>query len=285
MSITRRTIAILFHENQHKRRLSSYAVKFLADFWRQDGNRVLYLFGVRKFVPADLLLIHVDLSVVPEEYLEFASRYPIALNRRVKDVRKSVISTNLVKRGDAYSGRVIVKSDLNYGGHPEWTLQGPPSLWRRLLPISSTRNTAQDSGSRTPIEYRIYGSLAEVPTADFERADRVIEKFLPEREKTFFVVRHYQFLGDRSTCTRLFSMHPIVKDHTVVRIEDVDPHPEIVHARERLNFDYGKLDYVVHEGRPVLLDANKTTGADRTVSRHLNARRRHRADGIYSYFS
>jgi len=33
-----------------------------------------------------------------------------------------------------------------------------------------------------------------------------------------------------------------------------------------------------------LLDANKTTGADRVSSRELNARRRHRADGIYSYF-
>jgi hypothetical protein len=57
-----------------------------------------------------------------------------------------------------------------------------------------------------------------------------------------------------------------------------------VQARKRLNFDYGKFDYVVHDGQPVLLDANKTTGADRICTQELNARRRQRADGIYSYF-
>jgi hypothetical protein len=108
---------------------------------------------------------------------------------------------------------------------------------------------------------------------------------LPEKEENLFFVRHYEFLGDRSTCTRLAAMGPIVKDQTVIRVEEVDPHPEIVQARKRLNFDYGKFDYVVHNGRPVLLDANKTTGADQVFSRRLNARRRHRADGIYSYFA
>ena len=68
-------------------------------------------------------------------------------------------------------------------------------------------------------------------------------------------------------------------------IEEVDPHPEIVQMRKRLNFDYGKFDYVVHNGRAVLFDANKTTGADRVTTPRLNARRRHRADGIYSYFA
>src|SRR5438094_3657126 len=113
------TIAVLFHEKNRKRHLRSYAISFLAEFWRQDGHRVHFLFGTRKFVPADLILIHVDLSIVPDEYLDFASRYPIALNSDVKDIRKSQISTNLVKQGDVYSGKVIVKTDLNFGGSPE----------------------------------------------------------------------------------------------------------------------------------------------------------------------
>jgi len=32
-------------------------------------------------------------------------------------------------------------------------------------------------------------------------------------------------------------------------------------ARRKLGFDYGKFDYVVHEGRAHLLDANRTPGA------------------------
>jgi hypothetical protein len=285
MSVPRRTIAILFHENNQKRELSRYAVTFLAKFWRQDGSRVRYLFGIRKFVPADLLLIHVDLSVVPDGYLEFANRYPIVLNRGVKDIRKSQISTNLVKPGDPYSGKVIVKSDLNYGGYPEQILTRNPSPWVRLSPLRFVRDNGADSRLRIPFDYRIYDSLAEVPRACLERNDFVIEKFLPEREEDFFFVRHYEFLGDRSTCTRLAARDPIVKDQTVDHIEEVDPHPEIVQMRKRLNFDYGKFDYVVHNGRAVLLDANKTTGADRVTTPRLNARRRHRADGIYSYFA
>jgi len=285
MSVPRRTIAILFHENNRKRDLYSYAVTFLAEFWRQDGHRVHHLFGIRKFVPADLLLIHVDLSVVPDEYLEFASRYPIALNKAAKDIRKSLISTNLVRQGDRYSGQVIVKTDLNYGGSPERIMRRNPSLWRRLSPRRFVQDNTDGSGLKAPFDYRIYDSLAGLPPLVFERNDVVVEKFLPEQEGNFFFVRHYEFLGDCATCTRLAALDPIVKDQTVVRIEDVEPHPEIVQARESLNFDYGKFDYVVHNGRPVLLDANKTTGADRVSSRELNARRRHRANGIYSYFA
>jgi hypothetical protein len=259
-------------------------VTFLAEFWRQDGNRVHYLFGTRKFVPADILLVHVDLSVVPLEYLEFASRYPIVLNRDVKNIRKSRISTNLVKGGEPYSGKVIVKSDLNYGGSPERILRRSPSLWRRWWPGRYVRHDPDDSSFRLRFDYQIYNSLAEVPPALFERNDIVVEKFLPEKEENLFFVRHYEFLGDCATCTRLAASDPIVKDQTVVRIEEVDVHPEIVEAQNRLNFDYGKFDYVVHNGRPVLLDANKTTGADRVSSRQLDARRRHRANGIYSYF-
>ena len=285
MSLPRRTIAILFHENNRKRHLSSYAITFLAEFWLQDGNRVHYLFGTRKFVPADILLIHVDLSVVPDEYLEFASRYPIALNKAAKDIRKSLISVNLVRAGDSYSGKVIVKTDLNYGGSPERIMRRNSSLWRRLSPRRFVQDNTDGSGLKAPFDYRIYDSLAGLPPLVFERNDVVVEKFLPEQEGNFFFVRHYEFLGDCATCTRLAALDPIVKDQTVVRIEDVEPHPEIVQARESLNFDYGKLDYVVHNGRAVLLDANKTTGADRVSSRELNARRCYRANGIYSYFA
>ena len=190
----------------------------------------------------------------------FASRYPIALNLAAKDIRKSLISANLVRPGDPYSGKVIVKTDLNYGGSPEQIIKRNPPLWRRLSPRRLFRDNTDGSGFKAPFDYRIYDSLAELPPVVFERNDVVVEKFLPEQEENLFFVRHYEFLGDCATCTRLAALDPIVKDQTVVRIEDVEPHPEIVQARESLNFDYGKFDYVVHNGRAVLLDANKTTG-------------------------
>jgi hypothetical protein len=42
--------------------------------------------------------------------------------------------------------------------------------------------------------------------------------------------------------------------------------------RSRLGFDYGKFDYVMHEGRAVLLDANSTPGiSSRTEQLILSA--------------
>src|SRR5438034_3820789 len=172
MKMSPRTIGILFHEKNRKRHLSGYAITFLAEFWSQDGHRVHYLFGTRKFVPADLLLVHVDLSVVPDEYLEFASRYPIALNSDVKDIRKSQISTNLLKQDDVYSGKVIVKSDLNFGGSPERLLRRHRSPWRRLASCFVRAHTI-GTGLETHSKYRIYDRLTDVSPAVFERDDLV----------------------------------------------------------------------------------------------------------------
>jgi hypothetical protein len=115
-------IAILFHKGDRHYDLSRYMVHYLARRWRADGHEVINLFGVSRFEPADLILVHVNLSVVPGEYIEFASRYPIALNSGVRDIRKSTISRNLVRPGEGWDGPVIVKSDLNYAGLPERVL-------------------------------------------------------------------------------------------------------------------------------------------------------------------
>ena len=41
---------------------------------------------------------------------------------------------------------------------------------------------------------------------------------------------------------------------------------EIAEERRRLGFDYGKFDFVVHGGRPILLDANRTPGGSATLT-------------------
>jgi hypothetical protein len=42
-------------------------------------------------------------------------------------------------------------------------------------------------------------------------------------------------------------------DRTLVEVPD-----EIRAWRRKLGFDYGKLDFVIHEDKPVLIDANRT---------------------------
>jgi len=273
----KKKIAILCHENAGRRNPEKYAISLLADIWRQDGLDVFYVFGVKKFIPADLAIIHVDLSVVLDEYLEFAHRYPVVLNGKVKDIRKSFFSRNIVKKNDAYDGKVIVKSILNCAGSAErkfasWGVF--PFVKKYIRPLRFNK----------PTDYIIYDHRNDIPHKYFNSDHFVVEKFLPEMENDCYFVRCYHFLGSRGTCIRLKSNQPIVNSKTYQSMEFVEPHPEIIEQCERLQFDYGKFDYVIHDGRVVLLDVNKTTGTGRIVlDPKMEKLRRIRAAAIYSY--
>lgn len=287
---TPKRIVVLFHAGDRYHGPSTYIVDHLAGCWRHDGHAVTYLFGTRRFVPADLIFVHVNLSVVPEEYLEFASRYPIVVNGRIRDIRKSTTSRNLLRPGDSWGGRVIVKSDLNYAGEPEHTLRRNWlwhhfRLWREVATFAE-RVAGQQAPFRSWRDYLLFDRLADVPEPWFSNRHAVVERFRPEIENGLYHLRMYQFLGNRSSCSRLASPLPLVKAGTSVRVERIEPDAEIVAWRYRLGMDYGKLDYVVHDGEVVLLDVNKTTGASRHMDdAELRAVRRYQAEGLYGYFS
>ncbi len=290
MTSIKRRLAILFHERDRHRDLTSYTVLHLVPFWREMGHDVRFLFGTREKAAADLIFVHVDLSVVPDEYLEFAAGYPVAVNGRVKDIRKSTFSENLVRPDDAWEGPVIVKSDLNSAGRPERMQREPGWLKRhdRLQRALALMNQAvgRQPPFMTTSDYRIYERVAEVPRRCFRDRQVIVERFLPEVEAGCFHTRIFQFLGDRFSCSRLAATDPIVNVPSTIRMEEVEPHPEIVAWRRRLAMDYGKLDYGVVDGRVVLYDVNKTTGSARgDTTLGLVALRRDRAQGIESFFA
>ena len=265
----RRRIAILFHERQSEERLPLYAIHYLTEFWRADGLEVLHLFGVREFVPADVVIVHVDTSVVPGEYLEFARRYPAAINAGVGDIRKSTFSTLRVTRGSGYAGPVIVKSDLNYAGVPE-----------RL--VADSPDAPSPFGS--PSDYPVFGCIADVPTQFFESPAFIVERFVPERDNGRYHVRLLDFLGDRYTCVRVAAEHHVVGVASQIDYQTVMPPPELFDVRRRLNLDYGKIDYVMRGSTPIVLDVNKTMGAGNvTQPGDLRIMRGHRAAGIYAF--
>lgn len=280
-------IAVLFHE--FERNPAQFVVHQLAEFWREAGHQVIYLFGTRQFVPADLVLVHVNLSVVPVAYREFAGRFPVALNEQVLDIRKSTRSESLLGRGDAWSGPVIVKSDLNYGGLPEkamgksWLERRSP-LARRLR-AALERRFQRDGPFVNSSAYHVLPSLADVPPRWFSARDVVVEKFTPEMENDLYHLRICQVLGERWVCTRLASREPIIKAGNSISATDIEPHPMVDQWRRTLGLDYGKLDYVVVDDRPILLDVNKTTGATTAYrsAEELSARRRYLAEGIYAF--
>ncbi len=268
-----RKIAVLFHE-KHCGQTLNYLIHHYAEFWREDGHEVIFLFGTAQFIPADLVIVHVDLTIVPPDYLEFARRYPIVLNGHVTDIRKSTYSRLLVRPGDGYRGKVIVKSNYNFAGTPE-----------RTLGIALDPGGVSSSYFWSPADYQLYDTPEAVHPTLFNDPNVVVEKFQPEFADGLYYMRAMLFLGDHFTCTRFAAREPIVNGATEISSERVDPHPEMMQLARAMKFDYGKFDYVLHEGRPLLLDANKTTGGV-TASNDPKkvAGRRYRAEGLYAYF-
>jgi len=258
-------IAVIFHEHERKRNIRRFAIWHVARFWIKENIEPVFLFGTGKFVPAELALLHVDLTVVPEKYLEFSRLYPVVLNGEITDIRKSRFSKQKVRPGDGYEGPVIVKSELNYAGQPERKLSGH-SLSRLAFRIKCRFPSFRPEGLgmgpafASPQGYRIYHHANSVPADWFRRDDILVERFIPEIHRGLYGLRVYHFLGNRGVCMLRKARHPIVNTSTVVSREQVDVHPEIAALAKTLKFDFGKFDYVVHEGQPVLLDANKTPG-------------------------
>jgi hypothetical protein len=242
-------IAVLHAASDKPATVQNYSIATLSMLWQDAGHSVVHLFGSRSYRCADIAVVHVDLSVVPESYVALAHRYPVALNTRVTDVRKSQISRNLLQAQDTYVGPVIVKSNLNYGGVPEKQRR---SLWKKWSAFTRFAD---------PLDYPIYTSIAEVPGYYWQDPLLVVEKFLPECVDDFYFVRQSFFLGDRHRSWRLRSSRPVLRANSV--IDDVEiPTPEGIDTyRREIGLDYGKIDFVEHDGKITILDVNKTIGA------------------------
>ncbi len=268
-----RRIALLFHASDRGRE-DFYTVARMVPVWEADGHEVVRLFGTEAFVPADLVFVHVDLSDVPEAYLAFAARYPAAVNGRVRSIRKRAFSAHILGEDDPWEGPVIVKSDRNYGGMPE-ALRGLPRL------------DGQGTGApfASPAEYAVLAHRKEVPPWVFRSPDYVVQRFLPEVEDGLFHVRSYTFLGDWGECRRLGSEHPVVKAETKATTAPAPVDPRVEALRRDQGLDYGKIDYLYHQGELVVLDLNKTIGSrgpGRESNPHMASTRAARARGLYA---
>ena len=240
------TIVILTHEYDPYVR-GDYLLKRLSQHWQHSGHEVLVAVGLERLPKADLAVLHVDLSVVPDDYLAALRQFPRVLNGRVVDIRKRRVSKNLLSPRHRWKGAVVVKSDLNCGGLPEWAA-------RRAGVVG-----LHDAPSEYPgADYTILPSMKAVEARVWNDPTRVVERFLPERDPRGYWLRTWVFLGPVERCTRYLSRTPIVKGRSIEDREPV-PVPRPLRAeRLRLGFDYGKFDFVLHQGKVVLFDANRT---------------------------
>lgn len=246
-------IVILLHESVTSKKMETYSISRYIEYWEREGHIITVLCGTKKFIPADILFMHVDLTVIPKEYFEFAKQYPIVINGDVHDIRKSVCSQLVLDHDTDYTGPVIVKTELNSFGRQEQKLS---KNWISRLLMKKTMLK----------EYKIYNNYKEVPKKIVDNPHLVIEKFLPEKNGEKYSMRTYVFLGDKEKWTKVTSKDPIIKGANAIEIEQIPPEPKIIELRKKMKFDYGKFDYIMHNGEPILFDANKTIG--RAINRN-----------------
>ena len=263
-------VAILVHRHAPLDR-HGYWLKAIAELWQQNGVEVTVTDDPRRRVEAELAILHVDLTVVPKDYLAWAERFAVTINGAVADISKRAISRHLVRRGDGYDGPVIVKTDRNCGGDPELRLASSRRATGRagdvvggvLDWLDEKRRRRQRrrryGGSRPYRDYRVFASPAEVPAAVWGDDELVVERFMAERRDGHYCVRTWLFLGDRDRHALFWSQDPVIKGHNIVGFERLGDVPAALRQRRReLGFDFGKFDYVMVDGQPALFDANRT---------------------------
>ena len=127
--------------------------------------------------------------------------------------------------------------------------------------------------------------MAMVPALVWLDPYLLVEKFVPERVDVRYAVRTYHCFGEHESCFLLTSPHPLVKSGPETETQELEPDPRLRTIRRGLGLDYGKIDYVLVDDTPVILDVNKTVG----LSRHfvddpiVAQARRERARAIHEY--
>lgn len=233
----------------------NYFLHEISRVWEQQGARVSVQRGPGPKIDADICILHVDLTVVPDEYIEFVRAYPICLNSGVSNISKRAVSENLVTHAKAYAGPVIVKSNLNCGGYPEDRLANSEWARRGLGKMQIWRRPRM----KAVPGYRIFASASEVPANVWTNPRLVVERFLPEIRDGKYCLRTWVFLGDRETNSLSYAADPVVKSQNILHRETgVEVPEELRRMRRQLGFDYGKFDYAIVDGRVVLYDANRT---------------------------
>ena len=235
---------------------SMYMLYPLLQCWQDQGIRITT--GPVTRLDADIGLLHINNTwIAPEVLPSNPKQHPI-INGSVLDISKRRISRHILAENSNYNGPVIIKTNANYFGKREF----------QKLPARSLKLLRQKLGKYLPWQYMhelppnsypVLESISQVPEWIWRRDDLVVECFQPEIENGEYVLRMWMFLGDRHYGAKLYSNEPIVKVDNINRYEYLESVPDkLQRIRRELRMDYGKLDYVMINGEPVLLDANTT---------------------------
>jgi hypothetical protein len=145
-------IGILHHAGSRLLR-RGYLIELMADEWAARGAEVVDIVGIETAVPVDVLLLHVDLSIVPDEYLHFAKSYSSVINLEAVDIRKTSYLDDLVGAESDWDGPVIVKSNFNpagWGASPDSAPDGSSKRDSSKGRLRGVSRSSFDSGTKIP---------------------------------------------------------------------------------------------------------------------------------------
>lgn len=246
----------------------------LAAIWEQRGIQTIFADHFRS--EADIGILHLDRTVIETRDIPPVPAGLKVMNLTIRDISKRRYSSLIIGQDSDWDGPVIIKTDLNHFGLREREGKKPGWLMRRRLRLAQTDwKRARLLPDRT---YPVLESVREVPGWVWRDKSYIVERFIPERENGQYVLRGAVFFGKRHYAYRVFSPDHMVKTGTMTGHEFLtEAPPEVQAFRQANGFDFAKIDYVEHEGRPVILDANKTPTID---SRPDSPRLLHLADGL-----
>ncbi|MBN2169131.1 MAG: hypothetical protein JW738_07790 [Actinobacteria bacterium] len=257
-----------------------YLISHLASYWELAGHQITM--GLADNIDTDIGILHIDLTRIDKESLPKNPFHRPFLNGRVLDISKSRFSTLKLLPRDNWDGPVIIKSIFNFYGDPEWrnNSHGFPERIRRKLSKKSWRLARR----LPPHKYPVLSKLSDVPGWVWENPELIVERFMPERERGFYCMRGWLFFGKRGYTYKMLSENSVVKAGNITEYRLLgDPPPELEEFREANGFDFGKFDYVEHDGRPILLDINKTPTIVSSVSSGVKTRMQYLAEGLLDF--
>ena len=279
-------IAVITHEIDEFKD-SNYLLSHLSRVWQRDGVKIVIVKGVNQELPAaDLAILHTDITAVNEDYIRIFSHYPLVINSSVRDISKTVFSDLIVAKNDGYTGKVIVKTNANFGGMRERQEKFNDGDWQSTIDIQRPWRRVEWME-----EYPVFDSPSDVPTGVWRNDKLVVEKFLPEQNaQGEYLLKVWVFFGDQGIYYQCVSTDPVIKSRNLIRREflDVNDVPESIRqVRAKMGFDYGKFDFAIHQGEPVLYDVNRTPGGPKQAVVSETAERSYRilSSGLDSFIN
>lgn len=244
------------------RLVRSYSITQLLPYLEQAGLKVRLLDRPARQDRAPAALLHIDLTVVPPPYRDIGQRYERSINGRALSIHRYLYSTLRLEAGDSHRGPVIVKTVLNSRGRPE------QRWWQHRNGLTRSAHAIRklfDPGYKERLcpPYRVYHTIGEVPQ-DVWRNDRLmVEKFAFETLDLPIVKHRYMFLLGAEINMRQVYDDVLCAGSKILSNEvgGAVP-PEVLAVRQRLNLDFGAIDYFIVDGKGVVVDANKTVGSN-----------------------